>query len=57
MQLESSEGLDSTSTYPKWNLTFHFSRETNKPNFVVIHSNKRYNRLYIYSLRFPTAGV
>ena len=25
MQLESSEGLDSTSTYPKWNLTFHFS--------------------------------
>jgi len=27
MQLESSEGLDSTSTYPKWNLTFHFSEE------------------------------
>jgi len=26
MQLESSEGLDSTSTYPKWNLTFHFSK-------------------------------
>ena len=48
MQLESSEGLDSTSTYPKWNLTFHFSK------FLLFQKILAFKKLKCYNTKNNT---